>query len=250
MKTISAVIITLNEECNIARCLQSLQGVADEIIVVDSGSTDRTQEICKSFGVKFIYQKWLGYGAQKNFANSLATCDYVLSLDADEALSDKLRESILSMKSRNAADIYAFNRCTNYEGKWIKHCGWYPDTKPRLWKNGIAEWSLDDVHERLIFSKDAKTQHLKGDLLHYTYTNLEEYIRLTNKYTSLAAETYYAKGKKASKTKVFFAPIWTFVRSYFLKRGFLDGFCGLQVCLIAAFYTFLKYEKLRQYGKK
>ena len=247
MYKISAVIITFNEERNIKRCLQSLQNVVDEIIVVDSGSTDRTEKICKELGVNFIYQKWLGYGAQKNFANSLAQFDYILSIDADEELSDILKKSIIEAKQNFIADSYKMSRLTNYcSKKWIKHCGWYPDTKIRLWKKHKAQWSNDKVHEHLIFNEGATSMLLKGNILHYTYNNIAEHINIANKYTTLIAEEYYIKKKTTTILKIMFAPIWGFFRDFFLRKGFMDGYYGFMICIIASFSTFLKYVKLRQ----
>jgi glycosyltransferase involved in cell wall biosynthesis len=246
MLTISVVIITYNEERNIGRCLQSVRCAADEIVVVDSGSTDNTQAICHEYGAKFVRQAWLGYGAQKNFANTLSSCQYILSLDADEALSEELQQSIACIKQNPTAAAYSMNRLTNYCGRWIRHCGWYPDTKLRLWQSGCAQWSLDPVHEKLLLQPSASIAHLNGDLLHYTYSGMAKYIHLTNQYTTLAAENYYARRKKCSTVKIIFAPVWNFVRLFIFKCGFLDGYYGFVVCRIAAFYTFLKYIKLRQ----
>ena len=247
MPQISAVIITQNEESNIARCLQSLQDVADEIIVVDSGSTDKTEEICKRFGTKFVFQKWLGYGGQKNFANTLVQYDYILSLDADEALSDTLKRSILKVKQNYVADAFYMNRLTNYCGKkWIRHCGWYPDKKIRLWKKGKAEWSLDKVHEHLLLNKNTNIHFLNGDILHYTYYSIVEHIAIANKYTTLIAEGYHERKKQVSILRILFASIWGFLRDYFFRKGFLDGYYGFVICCIASFSTFLKYAKLHQ----
>jgi len=244
---ISAVIVTFNEEHNIERCLQSLQNVADEIVVVDSGSTDKTEEICICFGAKFVFQKWLGYGEQKNFANTLAQCDYILSLDADEALSDTLKKSILKVKGNNVADAYSMNRLTNFCGKkWIRHCGWYPDTKIRLWKKNRAEWSLDKVHEYLLLNAKTKTHFLNGDILHYTCDTISEQVAKENQYSDLMAKDKYEQGVKASIMKIIYKTIWRFVHSYFVRLGFLDGYYGFIVCNICAWGTFLKYVKLRQ----
>ena len=165
MIKLSSVIITLNEERNIGRCLDSLKGIADEIIVVDSGSTDRTEEICRSLGVKFIHHPFEGYTEQKNFAVGHCTFDYVLSLDADEALSEELKKSISAIKSKWNKDGYSFNRFTNYCGKWIKHCGWYPDRKLRLFKKNKGSWLGNKLHERFVLNDSGNSEFSKGDIL-------------------------------------------------------------------------------------
>lgn len=248
---ISAVIITKNEERNIGRCLESLQGVADEIVIVDSGSADKTQEICARYAVRFVSQEWLGYGMQKNFANSLAENDMILSLDADEALSERLRESILEIKSRDEEEktVYKVNRLTNYCGKWIRHCGWYPDAKVRLFNRKFAEWENLQVHESIRTLVNVSVIHLKGDLLHYTYYTVEEHVARSNKYSSLSAEKYYNRGKKVSYFEIILKSFWRFQRDFFFRGGFLDGSTGYTICKMNAFDTFLKYVKLRQMYK-
>lgn len=243
---ISAVIITLNEEKNIGRCLASLVGVADEIVVLDSGSSDKTEQICQHYGAIWASQNWLGYGAQKNAAIELATGPYILSLDADEALSPQLQAKIASLKQEKMAIAYRFNRLTNYCGHWIRHCGWYPDRKIRLWKKGRAEWTTPRVHETVVVSSGVKIVDLNANLLHYTYYSLSEHIAIANTYTTLVAEAYALRGKKASWFKLYLNPIFSFVRDYFLRRGILDGYYGFVICLVAAFSTFLKYAKLKQ----
>jgi len=246
MNRISAVIITLNEEKNIERCLQSLQGIADEIIVVDSFSTDATEAICQSYGVKFIQQKWLGYGEQKNFANELAQFEYILSLDADETLSDELKASILAVKSQTMSDAYYAHRRTNYCGTWIYHCGWYPDAKIRLWRKGLACWTTPKVHETIKLADGAELQPLSGDILHYSYYTLDEHVQVANKYTSLAAKEYFLQGRKANFIKLYFNPTFSFIRNYFLRLGIMDGYNGFVICAVSGFSTFLKYAKLKQ----
>lgn len=250
MNKISAVIITLNEEKNIERCLISLAGVADEVVVIDSFSTDKTEQICHSHGVRFIQQPWLGYGKQKNFAAEQAQYDFILSLDADEALSDELRGSLLSLKQSNMADAYSLSRLTNYCGKWIYHCGWYPDSKIRLWRKGQAEWTTPKVHETLKLNNAVRVAKLKGNLLHYTYYTIGEHIQVANKYTGLVAEEYAARGKKASFIKIYLNPPFCFFRDYFLRLGILDGYYGFVICIVASFSTFLKYAKLKQLLEK
>lgn len=243
---ISAVIITRNEEKNIARCLHSLRQVADEVIVVDSGSTDNTARICAQCGTQFIYQSWLGYGAQKNYAAKLAKYEFILSLDADEALSAELIASINYIKQKPMADAYQVNRLTNYCGKWIRHCGWYPDKKIRLWRRNKANWTTPQVHETIALAPNTKVDTLHGDLLHYTYYTIAEHVSTANKYTTLVAKEYAARGKKANVLKIFISPMFSFFRDYVLRRGVLDGYDGFVICLVAAFSTFLKYAKLKQ----
>jgi glycosyltransferase involved in cell wall biosynthesis len=175
MKNISAVIITKNEEANIDRCLRSLAGIADEIIVIDSYSDDETESICRKYNINFIKKEFKDYSSSKNFGNSLANYSYILSIDADEALSEELRTSIKANKNNLTADGYFFNRKTNYYGQWINHCGWYPDTKLRLWKKEKGTWK-GIVHEQLKY-KGTNTKGLGGDLLHYSYPSIQSHVK-------------------------------------------------------------------------
>ena len=252
--TITAVIITRDEERNIDRCLQSLEGVADEVIVVDSGSTDRTEQICQGHGVRFVRHEWEGYAAQKNYANGLATCQWILSIDADEALSPQLRNSILALKRQETqapgpsvsrtVRVYAFNRLTNYCGHWVRHCGWYPDRCTRLFPAGTACWD-GLIHEQLNFNAPATTSHLDGDLHHYSYYTVAEHLSRMVKYAPLSAEKAYQEGKRCGALAVVLRPAWTFVRGYILKGGFLDGTTGFVICRLSATYTLVKYATLR-----
>lgn len=247
MPKISAVIITLNEERNIGRCIDSLAGVADEVIVVDSGSKDRTEEICKEKGARFFFHAWEGYLEQKNHANTLASNSWILSLDADEALSAELKESILSTKEKPEDDGYEMNRLTNYCGKWIRHCGWYPDKKIRLFLRDKFVWGGERIHETLDKKdKEARVGHLNGDLFHYSYYSISEHIAQANHFTNLTAALAFDRGKKASLLKIIFSPLVKFIRDYFIKLGFLDGYYGYIVCRISAQATFMKYSKIRQ----
>lgn len=250
---ISAVIITLNEEFNIERCLASLQGIADEILIVDSLSTDRTKELALQFpNVKFHTQQWLGYSAQKNFANNLASFDTILSIDADEVISEELKESILEIKQtkENPLQVFEVSRLTNYCGHWIKHCGWYPDKKIRIFNRKMIQWQGDFVHETLSLPENAEIIHLNGDLLHYSYNTSFDHLERLNKYSSLAAKEAFKKGKKSSICGIWFRPKWRFFRDYILKGGILDGYAGYQVCKMSAYVTFAKYIKLREYNQK
>jgi glycosyltransferase involved in cell wall biosynthesis len=248
---ISVVIITFNEEKNIGRCLNSVKDIADEIVVVDSFSTDQTEMICREFGVKFIQKEFLGYVEQKHFANSQAQNEWILSLDADEALSEKLKNEILQIKrTQTTADAYQMPRLTNYIGKWIRHTDWYPDKKIRFYNRNKARWQGTNPHDYIATDANAKVASLKGDLLHYSYYSIHQHIAQLNKFTEIGAEEAFKKGKKAPLYKIFINPIWKFVYSYFLRLGFLDGYKGFLVCAISAFATFAKYVKLRELHKK
>lgn len=243
MQNLSVVIITHNEEKNIERCLKSIQTIADEVIIVDSFSTDKTIEIAKQYGAKVHSKAWMGYAEQKNFANSLTKNDYLLSLDADEALSERLLDSITKLKSQDFSGAYTFNRLNNYCGKWIRHTSWYPDQKLRIWNKNEGKWK-GEIHEQIHFEKPVKIQHLKGDLLHYSYYSFDEHILQSNKFSEIAAESKFQKGKKTSLLKIIMTPIFKFIKEYFIKLGLLDGFFGFVISIIAAHETFLKYAKL------
>lgn len=249
MTPISLVVITFNEEKNIARCLESAQGIVDEIVVLDSFSTDRTKEICLHYGAKFYQHQFDGHIEQKNRAITYASYPHILSLDADEVLSDTLRESIKKVKTNWQADGYYFNRLTNYCGKWIKHCGWYPDRKLRLWDSRKGKWGGLNPHDKYILETGAKQQFIKGDLLHYSYHSITEHSKQADNFTNITAKIAFVRGKRSSILKIWLFPKWKFVRDYFFKRGFLDGYYGYIVCKISAHATFLKYTKIKQLEK-
>lgn len=251
MDNISAIVITKNEERNIGRCLDSLKDIANEIIVVDSGSTDATRDICLAHHVRFVNHPWEGYSAQKNYANSLATHPWTLSIDADEALSPTLRSTLAALKQRglDPSTAYRFNRLTNFCGDWIHHCGWYPDTKTRLWPTGQAQWT-GTIHEQLILTPDLHTVTLKGDLLHYSYYTIDDLARRQPPYYQLAASQALQAGKRAPMAAIVLKPLWTFLRDYILRLGFLDGHAGYILCRMNAHYTFMKYTTLRQMAKQ
>lgn len=246
---ISAVIITFNEERNIERCLLSLQGVADEIVVVDSFSTDETEKRCQPFGIRFIKHPFEGHIQQKSWAAAQATFDYVLSLDADEALSDQLKNSIAKVKTNWQADGYAFNRLNNYLGQWIRHSGWYPDRKLRLWNRRKGDWGGINPHDKVIMQEGSKIQRIEGDLLHYSYYSLKQHLDQINKFTEIAAKEGVALGKNSSILVAVIKGIWKFKRDYFFKLGFLDGYYGFEICALAGFTTFIKYIKMRELKK-
>lgn len=246
MTKISATIITLNEERNIGRCIDSLLGIVDEVIVVDSFSSDKTESICKSKGVKFIQTDWKGYAQTKNYANSLASYSYIYSIDADEELTPELQNSVLKEKEKGLNGLYSHNRLTNYCGSWIKNMGWYPDSKVRLFPKEFAQWSGEFVHEELTFSKSLKVTHLKGDLNHYSYYSTKEHRERADKYSILTAKKMHAKGKKASFFKPYLSSLARFVSMYLLKFGFLDGKAGFIISKISAQSNILKYKELRR----
>lgn len=240
---ISATIITLNEEEHIGRCLKSVQGVADELVVVDAGSQDQTCTIAARLGARVLRRDWTNYSDQKNFAASQASHDWILSLDADECLSDLLRQQLLTVKANpGRADAYEFPRRTFYLGRWIRHCGWYPDHKVRLYRRERGQWQGAFVHEHL--SCDGSVVRLKGDLLHYTCDSVSDHACRVGKYTTLAAQDLLDRGRRSGPLKLVLSPLAAFMSSYFLKAGFLDGFRGLLISTFSAYYNFLKYSKL------
>ena len=256
MFKLSVAIITYNEEKNIQRCLESVLPIADEIVIVDSFSTDKTEELAKSFAnqvdLKFIKNPFAGYIEQKNFALASTAHPYILSLDADEALSPQLMESIKAVKRNFKAKAYSFHRLTNYVGQWIFHCGWYPDTKLRLIHRDFADWRGTNPHDILTLKVPTEVVHLKGDLLHYSYDSISGHITQTNKFTNIAAQAAFDKGQRSSLFKIVTRPVFKFLRDYFWKRGFLDGRYGFIICFINALAAMLKYDKLFeiQQGKK
>jgi glycosyltransferase involved in cell wall biosynthesis len=250
MVKISAVIITFNEERNIERCLLSLKGMVDEIIVVDSFSTDNTGAICDSQKVRFIQHAFEGYARQKLWASQQASNDHILSLDADEALSMELQKSITAVKNNWQADGYVVSRLTNYMGKWIRHCGWYPDAKLRLWDRRKGNWSGINLHEKVQMTENSKIRKLEGDLLHYSYYSIEQHINKLNKYSDIAAQEALQRGKKSSLLIAITRSAWRFKRDYFFKLGIFDGYYGFIICAINACTTFSKYIKICELKKK
>jgi glycosyltransferase involved in cell wall biosynthesis len=246
MPKLSVVIITFNEERNIGRCIESVREVADEIVVVDSFSTDKTRAICEKHGVNFIEHAFDGHIQQKNFAITQAKFPHQLSLDADEALSEDLKTEILKIKNDWRYDSYRMNRLTNYCGKWIHHCGWYPDTKLRLYDSTKGRWGGVNPHDKFELNPGSKIDFLKGDILHYSYYTVEEHIRQADKFSTIAAKELIGLGKSVSYFQIIINPVAKFIRNYILRLGFLDGFYGFLICRIAAHETFLKYTKARQ----
>ncbi len=242
---ISAAIITFNEEDNIERSIKSVLPVVEEVIVIDSFSQDRTKELAEKLGARVIENPFDGHIEQKNFAVKQTSFDWVLSLDADEELSVKLQNSILEIKSYHLQEAYQMNRLTSYCGHWVRHCGWYPDTKIRLWKKTVGHWGGTNPHDKVVLTTDKKVQKLRGDLLHYSYVNVSQHIRQMDKFSTIGAEEAFKKGKNAVPyihSTVY--PFWVFINTYFFKLGVLDGYFGFIICINGAFYKYLKYIKL------
>ncbi len=249
MSKISAAIITYNEEKNIERCIQSLFGIVDEVVVIDSGSKDKTKEIASSLGAKVFINVFEGHIQQKNFAITKTENDWVISLDADEALSDKLKNSILEVKGSLSGTGYEFNRLSNYCGKWINYCGWYPDRKLRLFKKNEGEWGGKNPHDKYIL-KIGDSIHLKGDILHYTFYKISEHKKQISKFTDIAAQSLFELGKKSNWLKIYIKTAAKFIRNYIIKLGFLDGITGFHICRLSAYATYLRYYKLLKLRRK
>jgi glycosyltransferase involved in cell wall biosynthesis len=240
---ITATIITLNEERNIARAIESLR-CCDEILIVDSGSIDRTVELAQNLGVRVVEAGWRGYAAQKNWAAEQASHDWILSLDADEALSEALEAEIWGLKKSGPRyDAYTMPRLARYLGRWILHSGWYPDRKVRLYDRRKAKWIGDFVHESVVVS--GRVGHLESNILHFTCESLSEHVKTMDRYTTLAAQEIAARRLQVPLWRLILEPSWTFWKSYVVQRGFLDGLEGLVIAYMAGFYTFLKYAKAR-----
>jgi glycosyltransferase involved in cell wall biosynthesis len=238
-----------HEEANLKDCLESVS-FADEIIVVDSQSSDKTQEIAQSFGAKLeITSDWPGFGPQKNRALNLATKDWVLSIDADERVTPELKQEILAtMASPNAADCYAIPRSSWYCGRFMKHSGWYPDYVDRLFKRGSAKFSDHLVHERLL--PTGSIGKLNNHFLHYSYRNFSQVLKKVDVYSSAAAQQAFNQGKNGSLGKALAHGFWAFFRTYVLRRGFLDGQYGLSLAISNAATSYYKYLKLWQLHNK
>lgn len=244
MPKISACIISFNEERKIEECLQSLQGVVDEIVVVDSLSSDQTLEIAGRYTDRIFHQKFLGHLEQKNLAVSKASHDWILSLDCDERLSPQLREAILAIKDDlRERTVYRMARKTFYVYRWLNHC-WYPDRKVRLFNKHDARWGGVNPHDRVVTDDDVAIIDLKGDILHYSFSSISEHLRTLDNFTEIGAREIIAKGKRVGLLAPLSHGSWTFLRLYLFKRGFLDGFAGFVVAVLSFVHAFVKYSKV------
>ncbi|NBX39456.1 MAG: glycosyltransferase family 2 protein [Flavobacteriia bacterium] len=242
---ITVAVITFNEEKNIARCLKSVMGIADEIIVMDSGSSDNTENICREFGATFYQQPWQGYAQQKNELNQRATYPMILSLDADEVLSPALQESILDLKNRYSEGVFSVNRLTNYCGTWIYHSGWYPDIKVRLFPKKCF-WEGDLVHEELVYPSEMKAVLVAGHLEHYSYTSHRQHRERADRYSKLTAKKYVLSGRKPYLFQPLISAVGRFLKMYLIKRGFLDGAAGFHIARISAISNYVKYQEVKR----
>ena len=248
MKKLSGVVISYNEEEKIGAALSSLQAVSDEIVVVDSFSSDGTEAICRRYTDRFLQRTWSGYRDQKQFAAHQASFDWVLSLDADEVLSPELQQEVLLWKSGtdDGIDGYYLCRKTFFLGRWIEHTTWYPDWQMRLFRRSAGRWEGGRVHES--FRVKGSTGRLSGDLHHHTYSSLSEYLQQLERFTNLAAADHFDSGVRAGPAKLLLYPAWVFFRNFVLHRGFQDGVPGLAVSALSAMSTFFKYLKLWELG--
>lgn len=249
MPEISVAIMTLNEELKIGRCLQSVKDIADDIVVVDSFSTDRTEEICLEYGARFIKHNFAGYIEQRKYSVDQAKFDHVLVIDADEELSGELRAEIMKVKQQWTNDGYEFNRLNSFCGQWIRHSGWYPDRKLRLFDRRKTSVKGCNPHDEMVLDSGASVKRLKGDLLHYTYLTVEEQIKQINRFTEIQAKANFERGKEPSYFSILFSPCYKFIRHYFFQLGFLDGYFGYLICRNMAYSTFLKHAKLNALWK-
>jgi glycosyltransferase involved in cell wall biosynthesis len=246
---ISAVLITLNEESNIEGALRSLEGIASEIIVVDAQSSDRTVKIARKYTDRVFERAWTGFSDQKNFANSQATFPWILSLDADERLSPELRQELQALLAEepNCAG-FSMPRRVFYLGRWIRHSGWYPDRKIRLFRRDRGRWEGEYVHENLVV--DGAVQKLAGSIHHFSYKNIHDHLARINRFSDLGAKKLYAQKKKCRWYHLLVLPWSRFLKSYFLKLGVLDGFPGLVISVLNGYAIFVRYAKLGEIWKK
>lgn len=246
--TLGVALITKNAAARLAQCLSAL-AFADEVVVVDSGSTDATLDIARAHGARVIEcVDWPGFGPQKNRALDALATDWVLSIDADEIVSPELASSIRAAIAAPQADVYAIDRLSSFCGVWIRHSGWYPDWIPRLFKRGAARFSDDLVHERLVF--EAPARRLSGKLLHYSYEDFDTVLRKLDAYSSAGARQRAAAGKRGGLGTALARGVWAFVRTWVLRRGFLDGRAGFMIAVFNAETVYYRFLKLAQYGDK
>ena len=247
MQKVSVTIITLNEETNIRACLESVKW-ADEILVSDSGSSDRTVEICREYGAKVFSDGWYGFGRQKNLIAGRAANDWILNVDADERVAPELKKEIEEALNNGDCEGYNIPRKNFFGDKWIRHCGWYPDYNLRLYRKDKGRFNERNVHEAVQI--DGKISFLNAPLEHYTYRDISDYLKRMDRYSTLAAEEMFKQGRSAGYFNIVFRPLATFLKMFFLQKGFMEGYIGLILSGLYAAYTFSKYTKLMEMSKR
>lgn len=247
---LSVVIITKNEAHIIGNTLQSLQGLTDDIVIIDSGSEDETIDLCKKYHATVIQTTWDGYGTNKNKGIDASRYNWILSLDADEAIDPELKEAILNIDTASESTLYRLNFTNFFCNKRIRFGVWGEDKHIRLFNRSNARWNEAEVHEQLIYSPGSEVRNLKGKVLHYTVNSITEYSNKTIAYAKANARKYFLEGKKAGFVKLYLAPLFNFVQHYFFRLGFLDGWEGYLICKTNAWYTFMKYVFLRELNTK
>lgn len=250
MFKISVVIITFNEEEHLSRCLESVKSIADEIFVLDSFSTDRTKEICLAAGVRFEEHVFDGYVSQKNRALEMASYDLVLSLDGDEALSERAISKIQEIKSNPVADGYIFNRRNNYCGRWMKYTSLYPDRKLRLIDRRKARWTGYDPHDRIEMNPDSHIINISEDILHWVISDRDDHVRKVNNFSTVAANAYFIEGRKKGSLSKYTHSFWRLIFELFIRAGIFEGALGWQFSALSAKYVYLKYKKLSEHYEK
>jgi glycosyltransferase involved in cell wall biosynthesis len=246
---ISAVIITYNEERRLEDALKSLAGAVSEIVLVDCHSTDETIKIARRFTDRVFERAWTNFADQKNFADGQAAHSWILSLDADERVSPELRKELLNLRAADPeVDAFSIPRQVYYLGRWVRHSGWYPERKLRLFRKAKAHWEGEYVHERLVV--EGPIGKLRGPIHHFTYRNIHEHLARINTFSDLGAQKLYAEKKKARWYHLILLPFFRFVRAYFWKRGFLDGFPGLVISVLTGYAVFVRYAKLKEIWKR
>jgi glycosyltransferase involved in cell wall biosynthesis len=247
MQKLSVTIITLNEEANIRACLESVKG-ADEVLVSDSGSSDKTVQICKEYGAKVFIDEWHGFGKQKNLIAARARNNWILNIDADERITPDLKKEIELVLNNGDCEGYNIPRKNFFGNTWIRHCGWYPDYNLRLYKKSKGQFNERDVHEAVQI--EGKTGYLKSPLEHYTYKDISDYLKRMDRYSTLAAEEMFKNGGKTSLLNLVLRPCFTFFKMFVLQKGFLEGYNGIVLSGLYSSYTFSKYAKLWEMSKK
>lgn len=244
MEKLSVVVITYNEENNIGRCLRSVKAIADEIIVLDSFSTDNTVMIARQSGAKVWQQPFRGYIEQKNEATRLASYNYIMSIDADEEIDEVLQSAIFDIKKTFTFSGYRMKRCTNFCGHFIRNGAWYPDRKVRLFDKRMAKWGGLNPHDKVVFNKPVAIKQLPGEILHYSFATADEQAVQNDRFSSIVADSYYKAGKRTNFLRKLINPFWAFAYGFIIRKGFLDGKKGLVIAWNQARYTFLKHKKL------